>query len=127
MNAKELREAAAWIKERIEGEMMECANNPSYLDEYGKSIEDERACVDYILATVRDDDDEPVTSFWLSGFGDVMDGFHYIGIICVDATEWEWSLSGMFASSVSIHAPKTRGQFRSLCRGLGIALKEGGQ
>lgn len=125
MNAKALRRAAERVKYRLEGEMLECLNNPDYHKEYGGSIEEERECVEYIFATVREDDDEPVT---------------YENLCSIKKPYMEnrkiwWNFDGFTVSVNSsgarfrcnhmpIASAQTMGQFRSLCRGLGIVLKE---
>jgi hypothetical protein len=117
VNAKELREAAT--------EVRRCGSEP--------------ACdiADYILVTVRDDDDEPVTWDWLAERMTLLPDDRYrverrtIGsmyvhrhhgplVFVVNCVE----IDGEYAA---LNPPKTRGQFRSLCRGLGIELKEVGQ
>ena len=107
MNAKELREAAQrlidnvrlWEADKLDLDLIEAA--------------------DYILAKVRDDDDEYADQVWQS-------------LVTFDAAigDGKWIVAKMFDTWDDIpksRSNKTRGQFRSLCRGLGIELKEGGQ
>ena len=105
MNAKELREAA-----------IEITNHGNEL----------ALMADHILATVRDDDDEPITPLWLSQWGECLVDCRKIGILCIDLYDGNWSVIGEFGE-VYIKPQEKRGQFRSLCRGLGIELKEGGK
>lgn len=77
----------------------------------------------YILATVRDDDDEPVTYQWLIS----------IKKPYMENRKIWWNFDGYTVSTSSScarfhcnHMPiasvKTRGQFRAMCKGLGIVL-----
>ena len=100
MNAKELREAAQRLIDYPEA-------NP----------DDVTGLADHILATVRDDDDEHADQAWQS-------------LVTFDSAigDGKWIVAKMFDTWDDIpKSDKTRGQFRSLCRGLGIALKEGWQ
>lgn len=93
MNAKELIAAAEIVREFCE----------SGLAEYGyMPTEDEaaNALSSHILATVRPDDDEPLTEEWETSIGN--------------------PLTGVLRPKV-----KTRGECRQLCRLLGVEVKEG--
>ena len=107
MNAKELRQAAEHVAFIMEGSP--CAQELSK----------------HILATVHDGDDELVTYEWLSS----------IKKPYMENRKVRWNFDGYTVSISSScarfhcnHMPfasvQTRGQFRSLCRGLGIVLKE---
>ena len=107
MNAKELREAA---------------ESALRYDDCDDSAIDSTAS--HILATVRPDDDEPVNAAWSQ---DVL------GAVSVEVgrnlflNKWaqveygsDNESDGVFNTTV-----KTRGEFRQLCRLLGVELKEG--
>ena len=125
MNAKELRQAAEAVK--IDAEISlkeELWSLPASYKTIGAFTV---KLMDHILSTVRDDDDEPVTYEWLSSIKKPYMANRKI---------W-WNLDGYTVSISSScarfhcnHMPfasvQTRGQFRSLCRGLGIELKENG-
>lgn len=118
MNAKELRQAAEITRHFIERE-------DDDLNVIAGHIENIAA---HILSTVRDDDDEPVSKEWFEEvIGDPLD------LQTIEPWFIWWHstrelLMGPEGGSVGpepLTLPiKTRGQFRSLCRGLGIELKE---
>lgn len=127
MNAKELREAAyrRWKqahKELIDYEL-EDHDDPGMKSHWEDMLEMSR----HILATVRDDDDEPVTAEWLVSVGIIYSEFHDVFYSEDEAIELvqhsqEFMIREADASlGVTV---KTRGQFRRLCEGLGITLKE---
>jgi len=122
VNAKELREAAEKSRAWYVTPNLEDAhrNIPDHVFYTGYHL------ATYILATVRDDDDELITPLWLSQWGECLVDCRKIGILCIDLYDGNWSVIGEFGE-VYIKPQEKRGQFRSLCRGLGIELKEGGQ
>ena len=98
MNAKELRVIAE--------KLADCATDNPMWQKFGY-------VAGYVLATVRDDDDEPSTDEWE----------------CTLLCEAELTLnqsSYVFYVWGDARNPgkRTRGQFRALCKGLGIELKE---
>lgn len=115
MNAKELRQAAEITRHLI-------AREDDDLNVIAGHIENIAA---HILATVREDDDEPAT---------------YENLCSIKKPYMEnrkiwWNFDGFTVSVNSsgarfhcnhmpIASAQTMGQFRSLCRGLGIELKE---
>lgn len=136
MNAKELRAMAeksrAWYTTPNIPEA--CHQVPDHVFYTGYHL------ATYILATVRDDDDEPVTAEWLhSLFWDSNSAWWYLDktrqkvVICEHGKPADvWVASKPFALSdvdqdSLLCEVTSRGQFRSLCRGLGIELKEGGK
>lgn len=78
----------------------------------------------HILATVKPDDDDPLTDDWLSEIGDIVDDVICIAIIRKQVNDPNMSLDGNELGEAYFRPPETRGQFRELCRGLGIELKE---
>lgn len=114
MSAKELRKQAETLADC-------CTDNKLWASQF------DLVC-HHILATVREDDDEEVTREWFEQvFGDPLD---------IQTIEpwfiWWHSTRGLLMGSEGgsvgpdpLTLPtKTRGQFRSLCRGLGIELQE---
>ena len=120
MNAKELREAAQRLIEYPEA-------NP----------DDVTGLADYILATVRDDDDEPVAWEWLAERMTLLPDDCDVVERLASGPMYVHRFHGPLTYVVScvkndgehaaVNPPESRGQFRSLCRGLSIDLKEGGQ
>ena len=100
MNAKELREAAQRLIDNVR--LWEADHLDLDLVEIA----------DHVLATVRDDDDEHVNKDW--AHQSCCDFAAYLQCDCCDDGIW---LRGI----------ETRSEVRSLCRGLGVELKEGGQ
>ena len=97
MNAKELRQAA--------GEALRCV----VYDGDEQAVE---VIARHVLATVRDDDDEPSTDEWE----------------CTLLREAKLTLNQSsyvfyFWGDARNPGKRTRGQFRALCEGLGIELK----
>lgn len=128
MNAKELRAAAevAVMQWDNHDRHRLVAGDDVLLNSHGEP--NEVTFARHILATVRDDDDEPVTYERLAAFGpkvrdDEMGGvelsFGCLEIYGARDNECLW-----IASSKDSNAMLDMGQFRSLCRGLGIELKE---
>jgi hypothetical protein len=104
VTSKELVEAAEWITQG------------------GLDPTTSEKLAEHILATVRADDDEPVTASWFAILLGSIDRFEFGRGYSVERNEngqWEAWLCGH-----CLRAIKTKGQFRQLCRGLGIALKE---
>lgn len=82
----------------------------------------------HIIATVREDDGEPVTTEWLievvPGEPDFDDDCFMVGndiSICKlgDVAKYGWEV---WCHEYELGSVKTRGQFRRLCEGLGIVL-----
>jgi len=125
MTAKELRQAAEYAvtqwdrhdsKRLVQGE-------EAFLNEDGEP--DAVTFSRHILSTVRDDDDEPVTYEKLCS----------IKKPYMENRKIWWNFDGFTVSVNSsgarfhcnhmpIASAQTMGQFRSLCRGLGIVLEE---
>ena len=96
------------------------------------------ACIlaNHILATVHEDDDEPLTEEWLilhAGLCDdnaytLTSGSDSIDVTLIKQSAKEWSATwGDFENNCDGEWPvyiKTRGQFRDLCRVLGITLSK---
>jgi hypothetical protein len=73
------------------------------------------ALADYILATVRDDDGEEQpteTVVILDGKGDIAVTQHGVWVRTIDSYGWVPLMRSI----------PTRGQFRALCRGLGVEV-----
>ena len=116
MNARELRHAAGLVL-------------GDFSHPYGWSgmIEDSKRLAEHILATVRDDDDEPVSEEWFRSVSTIANIFgptiHYQGRYL---TWFEWGIGYYDNDTDAVPVTTTtRGQFRALCKGLGIELKEG--
>jgi hypothetical protein len=84
----------------------------------------------HVLSSVREDDDEPVTTEWLikvlPGDPDFDDDCFMVGAdvsICKlgDVEKYGWEV---WCHEYELGSVKTRGQFRKLCEGLGIELGE---
>ena len=110
MNARKLRQAARRAIHYLQG------------DNYH---EEAFECAEYILSTVRDDGDDPATYEKLCS----------IKKPYMENRKIWWNFDGFTVSVNSsgarfhcnhmpIASAQTMGQFRSLCRGLGIELKE---
>jgi len=117
MNAKELR-AAAELAVEWDG----------YIHPEDKPAFDAwKLLADHILPTVRDDDDEPFGGEWAKGV--VGDSFVPINSrfgLDVLGCRIEYEVNTRYERSygcLDSHI-KTRGEFRQLCRLLGIVLKE---
>ena len=112
MTAKELRQAA----ENVLG----IVNDPPG---WTAKIIDSKRLASHVLATVRDDDDEPVTEEWL---GTVKPSRPFITHVGPDVIDAHYCHNGTYYWGFSTKHlwEMTRGQFRSLCRGLGIVLEE---
>lgn len=119
MTAKELRQAADIVLDQVN---------------FGFAVSEHRASIlaEHILATVRDDDDAPLDFAFLHSvetkyFGEALMCSFEFGCLEMwvvndeyDPLDATWSFSG---ANLQLTI-KTRGQFRSLCRGLGIVLEE---
>jgi hypothetical protein len=97
--------------------------------ESGRCIEDARDLARYVLDTVRFDDDEPVTGprLIVLGFGYRKDGGGVLYSPCNRLRVWVDPIERWSVDSERIPEPlwpKTMGQFRALCRVLGITLTE---
>lgn len=114
MTAKELRRAALMV-----------SGKEPHPSGFGGMIADARTLAAHILSTVRDDDDEPVTYERLC----------FIKKPYMENRKIWWNFDGFTVSINSsgarfhcnhmpIASAQTMGQFRSLCRGLGIVLEE---
>ena len=128
MNAKELRQAAKYTVTMWDNHDSKrlVAGDELFFNSDGEP--DSVTFARHILSAVRGDDDEPVTYEWLS----------YIKKPYMANRKIWWNLDGYTVSISSScarfhcnHMPfasvQTRCQFRSLCRGLGIELKEVGR
>jgi hypothetical protein len=122
MNAKELREAAQrlidnvrlWEADKLDLDLIEVA--------------------DYVLATLRDDDDDLIDADWLA---EVTEGEcdRASTLVSVNVTEELYFVGDIdhpqrwqvWFNEYEIGECCNRAGFRLLCRGLGIELKEGGQ
>jgi len=120
MNAKELRKAAEWLKylayPRVCYEEFRGIDGTETREKFNTIAE-------YVLARLRDDDDEPVNDDWLSGVQPSASFAIHTNGIQVEAHylpegNFYWGYSG------SAIYKMTRSQFRALCKGLGIELKE---
>mgnify|MGYP000202156889 CR=1 FL=1 len=119
-DAKGLRSAAGTLKQAVQRGWVDSST--------GK-------LVDYILATVREDDGEAVTREWLGTVAKIEPGsldreyrirngnkwigvyFHLDGDVCMSTSD------GMMLCGIpSELIPTTRRQFRALCEGLGIEV-----
>lgn len=82
----------------------------------------------HILATVREDDDEPVTTEMIdqcnSKGNSVAVSHTTVTHFKALTTTMCVALLGQTGDWITIEKCKTRGQFRSLCKGLAIELKE---
>jgi len=104
-----------------------------------KSVDQETAWQDvdmlanYILATVREDDDEAITEWWLlqNNFYDSQQYGNDAGIFSLDLTDSDDTLCWNFATNKAeiwigsryITIPlKTRGQIRNLLKALGVEV-----
>lgn len=73
----------------------------------------------HILATVREDDDELATVPWVR---DSLPAFAWVGwrgAFCAQRTGLHLDISGTMSDR-----PATRGDFRTLCRLLGVTLRD---
>ena len=120
MNAKELRKAADRVSKIADKEVLKTG-----LKCVTEHTVDMMLVAEHILATVREDDDDLVTYAWLS----------FIKKPYMENRKIRWNFDGYTVSISSSgakfhcnHMPiasvQTRGQFRALCKGLGIELKE---
>jgi hypothetical protein len=125
MNAKELRQTAAYIVEQWDNHdkfrMVE--GDEAFMNADGEP--DAVTFARHILATVREDDDELVTYEWLCS---TKTPYMENRKIWWNFDGYAVSLSSSGARFHCNHMPiasvQTRGRFRSLCKGLGIELKE---
>jgi hypothetical protein len=78
-------------------------------------INDSKRLAEHILATVREDDGEPVTMEWVEAFN--------LNDLTIGMNKMHYLPHDM----VITYKDKTRGQFRKLREGLGIVLKENAQ
>lgn len=121
MDVKELRQAAEWLKDKAFLDICEIERmgGDSHSIEFRLSD-----LATHILTTIHDDDDEDVDHVFLSQFGRQDP----------DSEIW-WNLSryrvcfGRLGAVFHFNGTqfarvKTRGPFRSLCRGLGIPTPE---
>lgn len=127
MNAKQLIQSASLLHERDKSAR-------DMFREIGREAAKgfDGYLADHILATVREDDDEPVDEAWVLSISP-------LGRYCVSDpsgfVQVEYSIvsRSVFAEYVRSETDfdtvptlvKTRGQFRMLCHLLGVPLKEG--
>lgn len=101
MNAKELRQAAEWLHKI----RLACSNHTCTL-------------IDYVLATVRGDDDELIDELWFIKQKRV-DGPLRMIVLVRRPEGFHLEVNGYESDR-----PATRGDFRTLCRSLGVKLEE---
>ncbi len=130
MNAKELRQAAELLSNEA----------ARYFEEYLAEEHDDAdsfahfervdLVTDHLLATVREDDDEPLTERFVDQFrgSSGEDGDYFYWDANVPMNDPRPGLLGLLSSrknqSHEFAHIKTRGEFRALCRLLGVKLKE---
>lgn len=125
MTAKELRRQAEYLVEQWDShdKFRTVEGDAAFMNADGEP--DAVTFARHILSTVRDDDDELVTYEWLCSTKKPY----------LMSRKVTWNFDGYTVSVNSSgarlhcnHMPivsvQTRGQFRSLCRGLGIVLEE---
>lgn len=132
MNSKELRRQAEYIVEQWDNHdrfrMVE--GDAVFMNADGEP--DSVTFARHILSTVRDDDDELLDFAFLHGvktkyFGEALMCSFDFGCLHMWIVGDEYSPLDAIWSFCDANLQltvKTRGQFRSLCRGLGIELKE---
>ena len=125
MNAKELRQAAEFLRAEANHSVETIGPDRSWLQTRRDDVR--LACAEHILSTVRDDDDEPVSEEWLeiSCERKTARTFAVKSLEVFTRTKDVWLCNP--AAGEKYASIKTRGQFRSLCRGLGVELKEVGR
>lgn len=125
MRSKELIEAAERRWKQALHELIEY-NEEDHDDPDMKSHwEDMLEMSNHILATVRADDDEPVNDKWFSSvFEQCVSQRYEFGTNCIMEIDEENESWYVWSYGDRLGEVKTRGQFRQLCRGLGIELKE---
>lgn len=118
MNAKELRQAAEYTVTMWDNHDSKrlVACDELFFNSDGEP--DNVTFARHVLATVLDDDDELVSEDWLSTVETSRPFITHVGSDVIDAHYWGFSTRHLWGT--------TRGQFRSLCKGLGIELKEKG-
>ena len=129
MNAKELRQAAEYIVTMWDNHDSKriVAGDELFFNSDGEP--DSVTFARHILSTVREDDDEQVTEERIKrcGFSPNAEGTLELKY---DYDTWLQFTDGgrvwvdMGDGSVCVGVVNNMGQFRSLCRGLGIELKE---
>ena len=123
MTPKELRQAAEAVRDNLKRTLRACQELRLKGDT--SLVLADIALAEHILATVREDDGEPVTYEWICS----------LKIPHMENRKILWNFDGYTVSVSSSgakfhcnHMPiasvETRGQFRSLCKGLGIVLGE---
>lgn len=140
MNAKELRAAAERYRD-LSGDIADAleGGSPHHTATYLGSLLHDLAEIttpmqSHILATVRDDDDEPVTKEWLFSIGLTRDNHRFakftarreqalsVGLWLV-SDGWKAVLIFAEHSSANItRGLKTRGDVRRLCAVLGVEV-----
>lgn len=113
MTAKELRQAAEYTVTMWDNHDSKrlVAGDELFFNSDGEP--DSVTFARHILSTVRDDDDEPADRRWQGEA--MMRSSANFGMCQTVYAIWD---------QVSKSGGQSRGQFRSLCRGLGIELKE---
>ena len=125
MNSKELRAAAERTKKFASETLELCRVHSIPIKTRENTLDANITVAEYILSTVRDDDDEPVAYEWLSS---IKKPYMANRKIWWNLDGYTVSISSSWARFHCNHMPfasvQTRGQFRSLCRGLGIEMEE---
>ena len=116
MNAKELRRQAEYLVEQWDShdKFRTVEGDAAFMNADGEP--DAVTFARHVLSTVLDDDDELVSEDWLSTVETSRPFITHVGSDVIDAHYWGFSTRHLWGT--------TRGQFRSLCKGLGIELKE---
>ena len=120
MNAKELRQAAELLKQSDE-------NRRRQFKRMGTEVVQgvEGLVADHIIATVREDDDETYTADWgreAMGRSELVFNRHFTLALYPTPTI-ETDVPGQSIGFLDTTV-KTRGDFRTLCRLLGVKLRD---
>lgn len=118
MSAKELRAAASDVAGACDDEFLKVEGYWTVPDRM--MIAKSQSIAAHILATVREDDDEPIDEAWLRSQSRT-DGLLLTMMTFVRRLDgYHLEVNGHESAN-----PTTRGEFRALCRCLGVTLKEG--
>ena len=114
MNAKELRAAAINLKRHMGIVYASTASmGPTPIQRLAGTL------IDHILATVREDDDEPIDDSWFASISDHKQRVMIGDGRCVERDDF----GSIFIDADGTHCDfpiTTRGEFRALCRLLGM-------